>query len=320
MDNTILQQGSFTSDGAEKTLNIRSDVDWMEVINFTQMATQQTPGRGVRFDWQRGLAVGAAIEQTKADGADTLQGETITTGGFILEDGIFNSGVPITGTTITKASPPVCTAANHGLQNNDVVLFTNLTNMPQLNGAFFTVGSVTTNTFELPYFDTNTANFTAETAFTVRKLDSQEWDVQGSVISAVTKGATTQIQFTQAIGNGFTAVDQVIKFIVTSPFGMTQLNGLQGTILSINTSTNTYTVDIDSSSFTDFAWPSSSSLPFTIPQGIGVGTVSGTSLADATNNVALLGMRLGAGVDGPAGSSNDVIFWKAGKSFSVTNE
>ena len=34
MNGTILQQGSFTSDGTAKTLDIRSDVDWMQVLNY----------------------------------------------------------------------------------------------------------------------------------------------------------------------------------------------------------------------------------------------------------------------------------------------
>jgi len=31
-------------------------------------------------------------------------------------------------------------------------------------------------------------------------------------------------------------------------------------------------------------------------------------------------MKLAAGADSPAGSSSDVIYWRAGKSFSVSNE
>jgi len=32
MDGTILQQGRFTSDGTNKVLAIRSDVDWIRVL------------------------------------------------------------------------------------------------------------------------------------------------------------------------------------------------------------------------------------------------------------------------------------------------
>ena len=39
MASTIIQSGSFTSTGVSVDLDLRSDVDWVEVINYTQMAT-----------------------------------------------------------------------------------------------------------------------------------------------------------------------------------------------------------------------------------------------------------------------------------------
>jgi hypothetical protein len=40
----------------------------------------------------------------------------------------------------------------------------------------------------------------------------------------------------------------------------------------------------------------------------------GNVLSGATRNSARLVMRLAAGVDSPAGSTSDVIYWRAGKS------
>ena len=172
MDNTIIQQGRFTSDGNAAFIDIRSDVDWMEVINETQWATTQATGRGVKFEWQRGLTAGHAFEYTKADASNALQAEKVTSGGFTLIDPNAGPSAIVTGTTITKASPAVCTAASHGFENGDLVEFSNLTNMPQISAgsAIFSIGNVTTNTFELTYFNTNTANFTAEAAFGVHRL------------------------------------------------------------------------------------------------------------------------------------------------------
>ena len=42
MDNTIIQQGMFTSTGSSVTVNLRSDVDWMMVYNTTEAAASQT--------------------------------------------------------------------------------------------------------------------------------------------------------------------------------------------------------------------------------------------------------------------------------------
>jgi len=317
MDSTIIQQGKFTSDGAVKRLAIRSDVDWMEVINYTQSATTQTTGRGVAFRWQRGMAADAGIMHTKQDSANALDLEVITTGGFTLLDTTSQEPEAAkTGTTITKAGPPVCTATAHGYSNGDTVRIINSDNMGQINGLEFTVGSVASNTFELSYIDTNTANFTAATSFSVRKIPNDPiFQPRHRVITAVTTGTTTEVQM--SVTHGY-SVGEVVRFAVDSKFGMTQLDSLTGQITAVNTTTNTITVDIDSSAFTAFAWPAATSAPLTFAQVTPVG--SGTqALTDATDNVSIIGMELGAGADSPAGSTSDVIYWRAGKSFSVDN-
>lgn len=318
MNGTIIQQGSFTSDGALKTLQVRSDIDWMEVINDTQWSTTQATGRGVKFEWQRGLAAGSAWEYTKVDSTNALQGEKVTSGGFTLVNTDTASiGAAVTGTTITKANPPVCTANGHGYSNGDVVVLSNLTEMPQLGGVFFTIGSVTTNTFELTYMDTNTANFTAETAFEVRKFPvGGDFVPQSAVITALTAGATTTVELSYD-DHGITA-DQVIRLKIPSIWGPSTLNGVTASVSSVTS--NVLTLDLNSTGATSFAWPAAVSYPFDFGYTVPVGTNSSTSLADATDNTSFIGMELGAGIDGPGGSSSDVIYWRAGKSFSVDNE
>jgi len=315
MSETIILQGSFTSDGTAKQLSLRSDVDWMEVINYTQSATTQTTGRGVAFRWQRGMAADTGIMYTKQDSANAIDLEALASGGFTLLD--TSSQAPeasVTGTTITKASPPVCTATGHGYSNGDVVRIINSDNMAQINGLEFTIGSVATNTFELSYINTNIANFTASTSFAVRKLPNYPiFAPRNRQITAVTTGATTVVQM--SVTHGY-QVGEVVRFSVPSVWGMTQLDGLTGEITAINTTTNTITVDVDSSAFTAFAFPAASAAPLTFAQVIPLGD-AGNVLTGATDNVALIGMELAAGADSPAGSTSDVIYWRAGKSFSV---
>ena len=317
MDNTIIQQGSFTSTGEAEILDIRSDVDWMEVRNDTQFATTQTPGRGIKFEWQRGLAPGAAYEYLKTDATDVVNATKILTGGFTLLP--IGEGPLVAGTTNTKASPPVCTAANHGLSNGELVDLSSLTNMPQLGVILFTVGNVTTNTFELSFFDTNTANFVVETSFNVRSFPEFDFKPALNWISSITKGTTTQVQLTARAPHLEYAVGSLFRFTVPTVFGMKEIDDQLGEILSIDTATNTYTVAIDSSSFSDFAFPASSAFPSSKAIVTEIGSVSNNSLS-ATSNLDFIGMELGSGVNGPAGSTDDLIFWKAGKSFSVTNE
>lgn len=316
MDGTIIQQGRFTSDGAAELISLRSDVDWMEVINATQWATTQATGRGVKFEWQRGLAAGAAFEYTKADSTNALNAEFVSSGGFTLLDPNAGPEAEVTGTTITKADPPVCTAAGHGYSNGDVVVIYGSDNMTQIDGVLFTIGSVATNTFELTYFDSNTANFTANTAFAVRRVPNpQSFEPAGAVIAAISTGTTTGV--TLCRDDIDLQVGDLMRITVPSAFGMTEIDGQAGEITAINTTTNTYTVDIDSSAYTAFAWPATTSFPSTMPRAVALGNRS--TAPHGFNNVKQIQMKLGAGIDGPAGSSSDVIYWRAGKSFSVSN-
>jgi hypothetical protein len=320
MASTIIQSGSFTSTGAAVELQIRSDVDWMEVDNFTQMGTTQTPGRGVQFRWQRGYAAGAGIEFTKADGANTLQGETITTGGFTLLDtsdqapGTLNATI----TAVSNAAPPVATNSGvNGLSANDVVRIINVTGAQQLGGMDFTVGNgtLTATTFSLDYM----AQIVAGTAGSWRKIDfDPQFYPRRRFITAITAAGSAVI--TLSVTHGYT-VGQAVRINVPAAYGMTEIDGLIGNITAVSTANNTITVDIDSSAFTAFAFPLTAAVPFTQASVVPVGqTATGAFANDldgATDNQSFIGMRLGGGIDGPAGSSGDVIYWKAGKSSLV---
>lgn len=317
MDGTIIQQGKFTSDGLAKQLDIRSDVDWMVVYNQTQWATTQSTGRGVKFFWQRGLSDGQAFEYTKADSStNVLQGEFVSAGGFSLLDTASQApDAQVTGTTITKASAAVCSASN-SYSNGDIVRIYNTDEMAQIDGMLYTISSVSGSAFTLSYMDTNTSNFTASTSFNVRKISNDaQYAPRARYITAVTAASSAVV--TMSVTHGY-AVGEVVSFRVPSAFGMTQLNNLYGTITAVSTANNTITVDIDSSAFTAFAWPAASAAPLTFAQVVPVGSANEV-LSDATDNVSIIGMELGAGIDGPAGSADDVIYWVAGKSFSVDN-
>ena len=317
MDGTIIQQGRFTSDGTAKTLEIRSDVDWMEVINFTQSGTTQTTGRGVRFSWQRGFASDSGVMTTKLDSANTIALEVITSGGFTLVDSSLDTPEAAqTGTAITAASPAVATITAHGYSNGDVVRLSTTTGMLQIAGMDFTIGSVAANTFELSYLAA--AGFAAPaTAVTARRIPFDPiYSPRNRFITGITQATSAVV--TLSVTHGY-SVGEKIRFNVPSAFGMTEINGLAGEITAVNTTTNTITVDIDSSAFTAFAFPTSASVPFTFAQAVPFAE-DASVLTGATDNVGFIGIRLAAGADSPAGSSADVIYWRAGKSLIVNNE
>lgn len=325
MDNTIIQQGNFVGTGNAVTLQIRSDVDWMTVYNYTQAATQQATGRGVQFYWQRGMAAGTGLEYKKTNTTDALNLVTMTSGGFTLVDSSVQTpgALQATITAISTANPPVVSnSGTNGLNAGDVVRIINVAGSQQLGGFDFTVGynTLTTGTFSLDYMSVITAGTTGSW----RKIQFDPiFYPRRRFITKITQA--TQAVVTMSVTHGY-KVGQSVRFIVPAAYGMTQMNNLLGNIVAIDTTTttgNTITVDIDSSSFTAFAWPLTGAVPFTAAEVVPVGedtplalSLGQDILSDATLNTAFIGMTLGGGAQSPAGSASDVIYWVAGKSFS----
>lgn len=318
MDNTIIQQGRFTSAGVAVDLALRSDVDWLKTYNFTQASTTQATGRGCEFYWQRGMATDVGLMWTKQNNLNAIDLEGLAAGGFTLIDTSIQTpgAVNATGTAVSQANPGVVSAASTaGLTNGDIVRMINVINMQQISGVEFTIAALIANTsFTLAYLDTSGFAAPGTTSSFRRIPNNPQFLPARRVISAITQANPAVI--TTTIDHGF-SVDEVIRIKVPSAFGMTQMDNLQGTITAVTAST--ITVNIDASAFTAFAWPATATVPITHAQVIPMGTESSTSLSDATDNQSYIGMRLAAGADSPAGSTSDVIYWTAGKSFSVTN-
>lgn len=330
MDNTILQQGRFTSDGTTKTLAIRSDVDWMWVYNITQGAASQTTALGVAYYWQRGFATGGKWTRFKSNAANAANlDQYLTSSGFTLIDSSSNPVGTLNATTTAisnAAIPVVSNSGTNGLVAGDIVRIINTTGAQQLGGFDFTVGynTLTSGTFSLDYM----SQIVAGTTGSWRKISFNPlFYPRSRYITKITQAASAVV--TLSVTHGY-KVGQQVRFTVPAAYGMVEMNGLQGTITAINTTTtsgNTITVDIDSSAFTAFAFPLTAAVPFTpaVVVPVGEDTAEALSagvdiLSDATENTGYIGIQLAGGASCPGGASNDVMYWVAGKSFSVSNE
>lgn len=313
----LVASGSFTSDGTTKHIPLRSDFDYFETENHTQMATTQTTGRGVFFRWYLGYADDSAFMVSKENSANTVTYEVVSTGGFTRRDtSIQEPEAEKTGTAITAASPAVVTLNSHGYSNGDRIRIYNSTGMLQIGGMEFTIGSVATNTFELSYLDAS-GFAAAATALNARRIPNNPLFVpEVNYITKIT--AANPMVVTLSITHNL-AVNDKVRLSVPSVFGMTQADGLVGTVTAVNTTNNTITLDIDSSAFTAFAFPASASVPFTFAHIVPFGDVA-NGVDQALVNQSQILMSLAAGADSPAGSSNDVIYWRAFKSGFVNNE
>jgi hypothetical protein len=321
MDNTIVQSGRFTSDGVAKFVNIRSDVDWMWVYNWTQAATQQATGRGVKFYWQRGMSTDTGIEYKKTNATDALNMVTLASGGFTLFEQDENTLGPLTAlTSISNGNPPVVTVASTAaLNTGDIVRLINVTGGQQISSIPFNIEVLSGTTFSLRYMPAIAAT---TTGFYRRISRERNFDPRGRYITSITQ-ANPGV-FRTSILSGWEP-GEVIRFHIPDPvFGMQELDGRTATITAVNTTTNEMTFNIDTSSFTAFTFPTTTQVPFSpafaTPVGEAASEPYANLLDDATFNSNTVGMRLAAGAQSPAGSSGDLIYWVAGKSFSVTNE
>ena len=326
---TVIQQGRFTSAGIPVLLNIRSDVDWIYVYNETILNDAALAAdRGAWFQWNRGMLQGRGIEYRKLG---TQANDPITTvqiaanAGFFLVDTTANpNGAAVAETGITNAAQPVVNTANTGmLDTGSIVRLSFDTNVPNIMGFDFEVDTVVLNTsFRMRYAMVNAPGAAgAGNGFYRQIFFDPIYYPRNRFIVNITQAA--QAVITTSVSHQYT-VGQEIRIKVPAAFGMIQMDGLIGTVTAVTA--GTFTVNIDSTGFTAFLFPAVAAVPFTFAQAIPIGEDTGAALiagadilADSTFNTGGIGVVLAAGVDSPAGVNTNVIYWIAGKSFSVDN-
>ena len=315
---TGTNQGKFTSTGDSQTLNIRSGVDWIKVLNYTD---------NTQYFWQYGMAAGVG-KITAANGTTASLGAGL--GFYPIDTSLNVPGASVVLTAISAAAIPVVSTGNtSGLANGDIVRLYNVTNGVQLNSIDFTIGGLIANTsFTLAYM----SQIVAANAGTFRRIPYNPiFYPRNRYIVSISQAVEAVVVLT--VTHGY-KVGQVVSFVVPSvggsaaSYGMTEINGLQGTILDIDTATNSITVDIDTTSFTAFAFPTTAQAAAGFTQAqvvpVGMNTAEGLDssvdiLSDATLNTGLISITLVGGANSPAGDANDVIYWTSGNSFSISN-
>lgn len=327
MDGTILQQGRFTSDGTNKVLAIRSDVDWIRVYNTTIAAANQTTAVGVEYYWQRGFADGAKWSYFKSNAANAANlSQYITSNGFSLLDTSLNplsAAVAVSGAT-NATQPVVSTGSTAGLAAGDIVRLSSLTGQENLAGIDFQIDTVVANTSFRWAYAIATAPGAAATAGNWRKVKYDPiYYPRRRFIGNITAAGNAIVSCTADHG---LSVGQEVRIVVPAEYGMVQMNNILATITAVPAS-NQLTLNVDSSAFTAFQFPLPGVVPFSpalvVPVGENTAQAISSSvnlLADATENQAILGIELVGGANNPGGANNDVMYYLAGKSFSVNNE
>lgn len=371
MDGTIIGQGSFTV-GATVTnqvIAIPSGADWVKVTNYTQMGTAGgANASGVEYYWQRGMAVGTGVVKYKINTTDVnaLIGDTLVGGGFTLYDpsGQTQGALPLLSSPVaTTAStnvirPVVSTGNTAGIAVGTVVRLSN-TVQSDVNGIDMVVGAVTANT-SFTLLTASNALATAPGAIGgagfYRIVNTNPlFYPRRRYVTNITQAANAQVS--TSVAHGLTP-GQEVRFVIPAVSGMVQLNpnplnnyyptgSSVSAIIQTVVDDYNFTINIDTTTYTAFTWPTIAQQPSSFPEVTPFGEDTATSLAstgnqvpsingqqifntntgilaDSTVNTGFLGMILGTGgngnalgaaITGPAGTATaDVVYWVAGKS------
>jgi hypothetical protein len=321
--------GSFESDGTPLLISIPSGYSDFRMVNLSSIGSSAASTPVMRAEGTSLMAAGSAYYNTKTNGAATLDLETTTTTGgftFVPDSALLAIGpsTALNGTEVNRANPAVADTATttNLVAGSTVVRMFGTTGMLQIAGWDFTIGTIVGSTsFQLKYLD-NTGFAADATAGTFRIINAQDrYYPRVRLITAITKA--TQAVITLSVTHGYT-VGQEVRIVVPAAFGMTEINGLLGVIVAVTTgSTNTITVDIDSTSFSTFAFPTSAvaaagvSFPQVVPVGeAAINSISqpfGNLLDDRTRNVSVTGVIVGSTVQ----TEGETYQWFANKATSI---
>lgn len=334
---TILTGDTFLSTGAGKKIPLPSSADYMRVVNMTQMPLAPATPVVVVSEWfgpKFGAGATAANDglrwkksaNTSVMNLDTFATSTASNGFTYVQTAPVveaQSANAITG--ITAASPAVVSQTNT-YSDGDILQFYSTTGMLQIAGMNFQISSTSGSGYTLTGL--RAAGFAAPgTAGYTRRISKYAAvDPQFLYITEITK-ATQAVVRTSVDPTAYYVVGMKIHFSVPYSFGMYEMNQLTGTITAVSAANYTLTVDIDSTAFTTFAFPASTSSP-TAPLFATLSPAGASTQFNPVTNVQTgydfqyqpfrTGqftpyMFLAGGAQSPAGAASDQINWMAYK-------
>lgn len=297
----------------------------------------------IEWWWERSMAQYTAkgLQQSSDATNPAITSKALTTLGISHYD---TTSPPtfaaLASTTITgNAGTFVVSMTNTGtISVGDFVRLYSTTGELQIAGYTFQVTAVTANTsITLGYMATSGITFAANATagFVVKYIPSLFYP-HWAYIANITQAAQAKVYFTTK--NDFTP-GEIVSFRVSSAFGMDEINYKTARVLSVvndaptdATPESSITIDLDTSGFTAFTFPTSAvaaagvSPAVCVPSSSGVVPYNGsaiipqqppgTNLQDAFDNRNVRLISFGAGlfqVSGFAATDGDIWMWQAYK-------
>jgi len=262
---TVSVSGS-TASAVEVVCQSQNPPDFIVAKSITGWG-EANQAQAVEWWWERSMAQGTAkgIQQSSHATAPAMNTKFLSSNGIFTYD---TTNPPtftaLAATAITgSAGTFVVSMTNTGsIAVGDWVRLTSVVGERQISGYVFQVTAVTVNTsITLGYMASSGITFGADaTAAQVTKIIPNRMYPRWAYIANITQATQAVVYFTGK--NDFT-VGEIVSFRVPELQNglttMTQINNLQGRVLSVtNSSTvSSITVDIDTSGFTAFAFSTS---------------------------------------------------------------
>lgn len=305
-------KGRFTADGNNKVLNLGVEVQTFHVINKTQ-AHGTTDGNGYEFEWTDDM--GTALYQTLHPAANTTAANNFVATGITQIDSFnYAVGAKVVVTTSTNAVQPVYTVASSAkLKTGSIVRLVG-TDQRNLRGLDFSVDDIDNGgtNFRLKNELATAPGIEAGTGhYRIVAPNREVYDTvfpAKRIISKISQEASAIV--TCLVDHGF-SVGQLVRINVPNHSQMVEMHGLEGKVTAVTA--GTFTLNIDSSAFTAFVFPIYTVNEFTPASVIPIGDTLTLGYDGATRNSAFRGVVLDAGVNAPAGSADDDIYWVAEK-------
>jgi len=303
-------QGNYISDETTKYLEIPFDVNWFSIRNITQMAAAVGgAGQMTSAFWQQDEAYGTGILKEATIDASVTTDLDATNGFVKIDTSQSPLGTMEVHTGITNAAPPVMTVADALLYPTGSIVRLGLaTGSTTIQNLDFTVHYNAPTSIRLEYMIAPGAASTGGNVFPL-KWDGP-WYPRNRTICSITQAAQAVIGMT--VTHEF-EVGDIVRLMVPVEFGMVEANGKEVKITAINrditTPVNTITVDLDTTTYTAFAWPATGTILFSTPEVI--------PLSGPIINTAYRGIKIVPGAANPGGVAGDVMYWIAGDSFGI---
>lgn len=331
---TLIYADSFTSTAAGVKIPLPGGADYFKTVNMTAMAAAGTECVGGEwFGPHFGTGASAANDGLRWRKAgsnailiDTFQTATVSNGFTYVSSIPFVEAQNANAiTAITAASPAVVSQTNT-YSEGDIIQFYGSTGMRQISGMNFQISSVSGTDYTLIGLQAAGFAAPATAGYTRRISKNLAVDPQFLFVTAISQASQAVVRCS-VDPTAYYVVGMKVRLSVPYSFGMTQMDGLTGTIVALSSANYTMTLDINSSAFTAFAFPADSGTPTNqmfatlAPAGAST-TYNPVTLVQTGYNFQYQPFRegqftpymfLAGGANSPAGDTNDVINWFAYK-------